>query len=61
MAFFTRTQNGYYKKATHEDKTNAQEAMAAYAKMVPNEKLEFANKFLQNKGKGVGWVKTYRG
>jgi len=27
--------------------------------MVDNEKLEFANKFLQNKGKGVGWVKTY--
>ena len=59
VAFFTRTQNGYYKKTTNEDKSAAQAAMAAYAKMEADEKLEFANKFLQNKGKGVGWVKTY--
>jgi len=59
VAFFNRTTNGYYKKSTQEEKKRAQEALAAYARMADNEKLEFAKKFLQNKGKGVGWVKTY--
>ena len=59
VAFFTRTQNGCFVKSTNEDKIQAQSALAAYDKMGLDEKREFANKFLQNKGKGVGWVKTY--
>ena len=59
VAFFTRTRDGFYKKASAEDKSTSKDAMETYQQMDADQKLDFARKFLSQKGKGIGWVKTY--
>jgi len=59
VAFFNRTKEGFYKKASPSDRAEAAKAMSAYKQMGDADKLDFARKFLSNRGKGVGWVKNY--
>ena len=59
VQFFTRSASGHFIKMTDDEKNNAQSALRTYNDLNQEQKTDFARKFLTNKGKGVGWVKSY--
>ena len=58
--FFTRMAKGFYKKASAQEKKDAQDALDTYQELEDDEKKDFVQAFKTNKGsKNFGWVKDF--
>ena len=59
VAFFKRVSQGERKTATDADRKLAGDALVSFNSMDGADKQEFTTRFINNKGKGMGWVKNY--